>query len=779
MEKSILKILIVEDDASDLMLLQRSIRDTGFMTDVLAADSVSRGLELCSFHSFDCIFLDYTFTESSGLEFLKQFRERGYHSPVIMVTSVLEKSIEAEAFRLGAFDYMTKNLITADSISQSLRYALKINNSQKQSLEFKKALIEIEQKLEAIVASSPLIFFSIDNQGIINMFKGNGVRKLGIQPADVVGKSIFDIWKKIPLTVNDYMTALLGKESTFKIKFNQMHFESHYTVIRDGSNEPVSVIGVVMDITDLKNTEEELVKTLAIAQESTKIKEQFLANMSHEIRTPIHGIISLVNILLGTPLNEEQSKYLNAVQYSADNLMVIINDILDISKIEAGKMTFEEIPFDIRAIAQHAIDLFINKASDKNVKLELKIDKNVPIRLLGDEVRLSQVFNNLISNAVKFTHQGTVNVNISLEQTNSNSCVVLVKIIDTGIGIPKDKINTVFECFSQTGDDITRKYGGTGLGLSIVKRITELQGGTIDLESELGKGTSFMVKLPYTIVEHSDNDYQNNEVENNLSLDTVMNVLVVEDNPINQMIIQKILHDWGAITHMANNGLEAVEMIRISTYDIVLMDIEMPELNGYEATKAIRSLNAQGATVPIMAMTAHASSTEKEKCKAAGMDDYMSKPFNQDDLKRTLLRLTGREYKINSPCENSSTSEVYNSIPEQKLTNLDSLKAMSDDAEFIRDFIVLFLENMPESISKLQEAIASKDWNTISQIAHKIKPSMSYLGMKDMHALALDIETNTKQETNLDEIPEKVMTIIEVSKRAMKELELELTSLNI
>jgi len=779
MEKSILKILIIEDDASDLMFLQRAIRDTGYMTDVLAAESVSRGIELCSMSVFDCIFLDYTFTESNGLEFLKQFRERGYHTPVIMVTSVLEKSIESEALRLGAFDYMTKNLVTADSIGQAIRYALKINNAQRQSVEFKKALIEIEQKLEAIVASSPLIFFSIDNQGMINMFRGNGVKRLGIESKDIVGKSIFDVWHKIPLTINDYMSALLGKESMFKNKHGQFHFESHYTVIRDSSNEPVSVIGVVMDITDLKNTEEELVKTLAIAQESTKIKEQFLANMSHEIRTPIHGIISLVKILSGTALNEEQKKYLDAVQYSADNLMVIINDILDISKIEAGKMTFEEIPFSIKSIAQHAIDLFNTKAQDKGILLELNIVNEIPKTLLGDEVRLSQVLNNLISNAVKFTHEGKVTLSLSLEQVYDDSCVINICVRDTGIGIPKDKVSTVFECFTQTGDDITRKYGGTGLGLSIVKRITELQGGTIAIESELGKGTAFIVKLPYTIVEHSEIEESIVDQSEDLHLHHTLNVLVVEDNPINQMILQKILNDWGATIFIANNGLEAVELMKVSQYDIILMDIEMPEMNGYEATKAIRTLNTHGATVPIMAMTAHASSTELEKYKSVGMNDYMSKPFNQEDLKRTLLRLTGANLKMeDSTAVESLPMNLEVESSQTKLICLDGLRAMSDDNEFIKDFIVLFMENMPDSIAKLKEAIGSKDWHTISQIAHKIKPSFSYLGMKDMHALSLEIETNAKQGVNLDEIPESVNKVIETSLRAIKELEFELTTLN-
>ena len=371
------------------------------------------------------------------------------------------------------------------------------------------------------------------------------------------------------------------------------------------------------------------------AERSVKFKQQFLANMSHEIRTPMNSVIGLTNLLIKTPLENQQKKYLNVIKKSSESLLVIINDILDLSKIEAGKMNFENIPFSLEDSINTSYHTLRFEADEKKLSLTINIDPNVPRTLIGDPTRLNQILINIAGNAIKFTENGGVTLEINELNRQGNLSMLQFSIIDTGIGIPEEGIGKIFDSFAQAESDTNRKFGGTGLGLTITKQLVELQGGNIKVKSTLGQGTVFIVTIPYLIGDEVDIGKRNNS-ENDIKPEDLkgIRILLVEDNPFNQMVATDTLTDLipDISIDLAENGKIAVEMVGKNDYAIVLMDIQMPEMDGFEATGEIRKMPPPKNQLKIMAMTANVTSEEISKCFESGMDSYISKPFDAQDL---------------------------------------------------------------------------------------------------------------------------------------------------
>jgi PAS domain S-box-containing protein len=394
------------------------------------------------------------------------------------------------------------------------------------------------------------------------------------------------------------------------------------------------------DISKRKKQEKELLASKENAIKSVKAKDMFLSTMSHEIRTPLNAVIGMTHILLEESPKPEQIENLKTLKFSAENLMVLINDILDYNKIDAGQITFEKIDFSIRDIANGIRQSLIFKAEEKGVDFNLNIDPNVPEVLIGDPVRLAQIINNLVSNAIKFTEKGAVNVDVKNVSLEENGAEIRFEVTDTGIGIPSDKLDYIFYSFTQASFDITRKFGGTGLGLAITKRLIKLQGGDIKVESELGKGSKFHFNLIYK-VGHTENLSRNLNPYGQIIFKSLKGtkLLLVEDSHINKLVATKFLSKWEVETDYAENGLEALEKVKSQNYELVLMDLQMPEMDGYEATEAIRNIEDEKyKTLPIIALTASAMLDVKEQVFSAGMNDYLTKPFNPNELYLMILK---------------------------------------------------------------------------------------------------------------------------------------------
>lgn len=479
-------------------------------------------------------------------------------------------------------------------------------------------------------------------------------------------------------------------------------------------------------------------------KDALKIKEKFLANMSHEIRTPMTAIMGYTALLQKRELDGETKLFVSTIQKAGENLMSIINDILDLSKIEAGMMRIEEVSFSIRELVQTVNDIISQKIKEKGLSLKIYIESRIPDYLLGDPTRLTQVLINLMGNAIKFTQQGEILLNINKEKSENGFIYITFKIKDTGIGIEREKIETVFERFSQAEDSTTRKYGGTGLGLSIVKEIVYLQKGDIKVESEFGVGTSFMFTIPYKVAmiqnlpasleENMSKEYFNSEI----------NILVVEDNKINRNLLEYILKQWGLNYALATNGKEAIQLLKKQHFDIVLMDIQMPEMDGYTATREIKE--TLKLDIPVIAMTAHTMDGEKEKCISCGMNGHLSKPIMENELYETIARFANLSPFAKPVLNLSNELKVYKTI------DLNYLKEISnDDKCYEKTVTEQFITLLPEEILLLKNAFEVENHTALKNIAHNMKTSISIMGLNKLLDNELDaIENNQLSKEELE-----------------------------
>jgi PAS domain S-box-containing protein len=392
---------------------------------------------------------------------------------------------------------------------------------------------------------------------------------------------------------------------------------------------------VVRDISERKKIEANLIRSKELAEEAARAKSNFLSTMSHEIRTPLNGVIGMIDFLLedtqnqNSPINED----LKTIKYSADNLLHVLNEVLDFSKIEAGKMTFEKKIFSIKNLCDNLVKIYHSKAQAKGIELVLKYDDNLLVHTIGDEYRNTQILHNLISNALKFTNQGRVELRVLMVSKNENFCQVNFKVADTGIGINEEKRRLIFEEFTQAESDHSRKYGGTGLGLSISKRLIEIQKGRLELDSKVNIGSTFTYTLTFAIPTEQEITATNKDNSGEITSFNAQKVLLVEDNDVNIIVTKKFLEKWGLIVEIATNGIEAVEKVKTNSYHLVLMDLHMPLMGGFEATKLIRDFNS---TIPIIGLSADVMTEVTHELHATGMNAFVSKPFIPDEFYRKI-----------------------------------------------------------------------------------------------------------------------------------------------
>jgi CheY-like chemotaxis protein len=474
----------------------------------------------------------------------------------------------------------------------------------------------------------------------------------------------------------------------------------------------------------------------------------------------MNAIIGFTKVLLKSDLNEKQKEYLNAIKLSGDALTVLINDILDLAKVDAGKMVFEQTPFKMAASISAMIHLFEKKIQEKNLQLIKKYDDKIPKVLSGDPVRLHQIILNLISNAVKFTSEGKITISTMLLNEDEEKADIEFSVSDTGIGIPEDKMEHIFENFQQATSETARLYGGTGLGLAISKQLVESQGGRIIAKSKLGEGSTFSFILPF---QKTDAEVELEKVMNVLTT-RIQNVkvLVVEDIALNQLLMKTLLDDFGFEHDIAENGKIAIEKLQNISYDIILMDLHMPEMNGFEATEYIRG--TMNSKIPIIALTADVTTADLNKCKAVGMDDYISKPLDENVLFNKISDLLIKHKLIPDRSLPTGISKYVD------LTFLK--KRTKDNPELIAEMIELYLKQTPPLIKQLKLGLNDKDWSSVYTAAHKLIPSFSIMGIhQDFEDAAKKIQEYSGTQQHLGEIPELVTKVENACSGACKELE--------
>ncbi|HXS37805.1 MAG TPA: PAS domain S-box protein [Flavipsychrobacter sp.] len=504
-----------------------------------------------------------------------------------------------------------------------------------------------QQKLmQTILDHSPALVYIKDLQGNFVFVNQKFKTITGVERnEDIINSDVYTEEKIKEVHRQDEMVMSEKRPIPFEEDFllkngNRAYFWAIKFPIFNGQGEVEYICGIDTDITALKLSEQIIIGAKKEAEQAKAAQETFLANISHEIRTPMNGIIGMSNLMRDTSLNAEQKEYLDAIGESAKNLLSIINDLLDFSKIKSGKFHLETIDFKPRNIIQTTMYPLLVRANEKKLALNCFIDTTIPDTLNGDPIRLQQIIINLVGNAIKFTDSGSIEIKVYPQSYTEDSLLMCIDVIDTGIGIAQDKIDNIFESYVQSDTSISRLHGGTGLGLAIVKQLAELQNGSVNATSTLGKGSIFNVQIPYKIVQSSNtNPAQINEVvNNNNEMLKGIRILVAEDNLINQKVVRQTLLRQKAEVEIAGNGKSALEKLNYQDFDILLMDLQMPEMDGYTATYHIRNIMKN--PVPIVAMTADAIKGESDKCFEVGMNDYISKPFDPKELYNKILSLT-------------------------------------------------------------------------------------------------------------------------------------------
>jgi PAS domain S-box-containing protein len=561
------------------------------------------------------------------------------------------------------------------------------------------------------------------------------------------------------------------------------------SVYKDELGEVLGAVVVARDITDLKRIEKELTEAKVfaelatgiaevakskadtarrVAEDAVKAKQQFLSNMSHEIRTPMNAIIGFTKVLLKTELTAKQKEYLIAIKMSGDALIVLINDILDLAKVDAGKMTFEQAPFKMALSISAMLHLFETKVQEKNLELHKEYDDKIPEVLVGDPVRLHQIILNLVSNAIKFTSKGKITVSARLMEEDDEKATIEFAVSDTGIGIAENKIDKIFENFQQASSGTSRLYGGTGLGLAIVKQLVEPQGGSITVKSRVDEGSTFSFVLSFLKT--------NAEAETGteiLELDTELKnikVLVVEDIALNQLLMKTLLDDFGFERDIVANGRLAIEKLQTKSYDIILMDLQMPEMNGFEATEYIRNrLNSQ---IPIIALTADVTTVDLAKCKAVGMNDYIAKPVDERLLYSKIIGLV-KKTPLPVIADNNGKANIQRD--EMKCIDLAYLiHRTKSNPKLMMEMISLYLEQTPPLIVTMKQSLLDKDWHSLYSAVHKMIPSFSIMGISiDFENMAKKVQEYASTQEQTDGIPDLVRQLENICAQACKELEIE------
>ncbi len=497
-------------------------------------------------------------------------------------------------------------------------------------------LIKSQKQLKTVIDNAPIAIWSTDKNGLFTLSDGKALKQLGLTPEDRLGQSIYDTHKESVELLSAMRDALQGKASNLNVYYHGGCYDTFVVPIANEKDEVTSVIGLSIDVTARVNAERdrsELTIREQGALESSRLKSEFLANMSHEIRTPINGVLGMTGLLLDSNLSPEQFEYADAVRRSGESLLTVINDILDFSKIEAGKLDFELLEFNLVELFHDVVKTMRFGAEKKGIKLLSDLSQDLPTFVFGDPGRFRQILNNLISNAIKFTAKGLVTVKAAVDGSGSDR--LKIEVLDTGLGITEHDIGKLFKAFTQADSTTARRFGGTGLGLTICKKLVECMGGSIGVKSVVNEGSTFWFTVNLKFSERKEiHPKALAPLKNRAPVSA--RILVAEDNQINQVVIAKMLTKLGFRVDVVGNGREALTALLNIPYDLVLMDCQMPEMDGYEATTLIRRDSKYPSSIPIIALTANAMKGDGDHCKAVGMNDYLSKPIKSDNLDETI-----------------------------------------------------------------------------------------------------------------------------------------------
>lgn len=649
-------------------------------------------------------------------------------------------------------------------------YVIGFSQDITQRIEAEQALKISEEKYRNIIANMNLGLLEVDNNEVIVYANNSFCEMSGYETDELLGKNALSVLVRGENIDNGKVIGerrQLGLSDAYELKVKDKRGLVKWWLISgaptyDNNGHVKGSIGIHLDITLQKTLEEDLRRAKSEAEHSAKAKEIFLANISHEIRTPMNAILGIGGLLAKTDLQHQQKAYLGNILTAANNLLVIINDLLDFTKIESGKMTLECIGFHLNDVMTNAVQILRHKAEEKGLLISFKPDTAIAPILLGDPYRINQVIMNLLSNSVKFTEAGSIHVGIALISATAKTQEIEFTVADTGIGMAKGFISHLFDKFSQEDESVTRRYGGTGLGMSIIKQLVELMGGKLNVNSEKHKGTVISFSLKLFIGNQADiPQTKNGTIDTKVLKDKT--ILLAEDNELNRLLATAILSNHGAEVKEAENGAIAIEMLKYEEFDLILMDVQMPVKDGLDTTRHIRSHIS--ADIPIIAMTANAMKTQEEQCIAAGMNDFISKPFNEQGLLHMVGKWLGRD------TSNSTGQKIQQSqqVPLFDLSKLKSISRGSD--EFVTSMVKLFIEKTPPVLQQISEACANQDVVALTELAHRLKTSVKIMSIPSVDNDIAQLEALQTNPLSHTAIQAHVSHLNGVINEAIKQLE--------
>lgn len=638
---SLVNILIVDDKEENIIALEALLKRDDI--NLMSTTSPNDALRIAWENPISIALVDVQMPNIDGFELVEMFKSnpRTKDILIIFVTAISKEAKYAvKGFGTGAVDYLYKPLdpyITAAKVDAFIQLA--------RSQEEIKAKNEELLSYAIMVKNSADIIATVDAQYFRLKSINPAVHKLlGYQPDELFNRSIVDLAiESEQQKFRNKLSGIVNNNVSFAVAefpFETFDKRKVWAECRITYSNKVLYINM-SDVSPQKSYEQDLIKSKEEADRARKSKEDFLASMSHELRTPVNGIIGLTGMLRKTELDEQQGKFLDLLEVSSQSLLGVINDVLDISKIEAGKFNIVRKPTQIRHVINSVFDLLKYKADEQGIKILLEVGEDLPETLLLDSLRLNQILLNLLSNAIKFTEHGFVKLEVAVLQRINDNVRLMFSVVDSGIGIATDRLDKIFDSFEQAEQDTITKYGGTGLGLTIVKRLAELKGGELTVTSELGKGSTFTFTNWYKVTDKAVQTSVINVVEQGrLEPFTDVNVLIAEDNLVNQFMLSKMLKDWNVNVDIAENGQKVIDRLNENNYDIILMDTHMPELNGYQTAKHIRIHFAEPKrSIPIISLSAATFDHEQQQALSAGMNDVLSKPFQPYQLHEKMKRL--------------------------------------------------------------------------------------------------------------------------------------------
>ncbi len=696
-----------------------------------------------------------------------------------------------------AFQNDEKEKRAAELIIANKELAFQNDEKEKRAAE-----LRIANYARSLIEASLDPLVTINTKGKITDMNEALANITGITREELTGTDFFDYFTE-PQKAREVYQEVFAKGSVADSPLTLRHKDNKLTdvlfngsVYKDDGGNVLGVVIVARDVTDQKRIATELIESKVfaelateiaeeakskaeratqLAEDAVKAKQQFLSNMSHEIRTPMNAIIGFTKVVLKTNLTAKQKEYLQAIKMSGDALIVLINDILDLAKVDAGKMTFEQIPFKMALSISAMLHLFETKIQEKNLELVKEYDPRIPDVLVGDPIRLHQIILNLLSNAVKFTTKGKITVSVRLLKEDNEKATIGFAITDTGIGIAENKIGNIFENFQQASSNTSRLYGGTGLGLAIVKQLVEPQGGSISVKSKIDEGSTFSFVLSFLKSDAiAESEIGIQELDTDIKN---IKVLVVEDIALNQLLMKTLLDDFGFERDIVDNGKIAIEKLQTKSYDIILMDLQMPVMNGFETTEYIR--NKMNSKIPIIALTADVTTVDLAKCKAVGMNDYIAKPIDERLL---YSKIVGFVKKPSAVKYNASEEDVNIENKKSKCINLDYLiKRTKANPLLMMEMISLYLEQTPPLIKAMKQGWLDNDRNSLHAAVHKMIPSFSIMGIsRDFENMAKKVQefSITQQETKASLIDkqgiyELILQLENICNQACDELEEE------